>query len=226
MEQESEKKQEDRERQRNEAFDTMLGRGRRKPTDEERQDAQLMMDKLRMHDDDPFWWFIASQTVGRPDPGEGIRMGELSKAIESVNNLGKTIDSQTLAANIKLLRDTRTQVDSLKLVHDETLKSLNAINGSVAKSVAIHEKATNHLALWAVQKLRDHHLVYVPLFLLLFLALVGAGGWWWANDAGYTRAVHAAEMCRAEGKPLFFRDGSIRCSPPKAKTGKKSGGLL
>ncbi|MBU2769116.1 hypothetical protein HAP94_25795, partial [Acidithiobacillus ferrivorans] len=100
-------------------------------------------------------WFIANQTVGKPDPAAMIQLAELGKAIESVNNLGKTIDSQTLAANIKLLQDTRTQVDSLKFVHDETMKSLNAINGSVAKSVAIHENATNHLALWAVQKLKD-----------------------------------------------------------------------
>ncbi|EGQ62038.1 hypothetical protein GGI1_10460, partial [Acidithiobacillus sp. GGI-221] len=100
--------QETQEHQRNEAFDTMLGRGRRKPTDEERRDAQLMMDKLRMHDDDPMWWFIANQTVGRPDPGAMIQLAELGKAIESVNNLGRTIDSQTLAANIKLLQETRT----------------------------------------------------------------------------------------------------------------------
>ena len=218
--------QETQEHQRNEAFDTMLGRGRRKPTDEERRDAQLMMDKLRMHDDDPMWWFIANQTVGKPDPAAMIQLAELGKAIESVNNLGRTIDSQTLAANIKLLQDTRTQVDSLKFVHDETMKSLNAINGSVAKSVAIHEKATNHLALWAVQKLKDHHLLYVLLFALLFIAVLGGGCWWWASDTGYTQAVHAAELCRAQGKPRFFRDGSIKCSPPKAKTGKKSGGLL
>lgn len=209
MEQETRNKQEVRERERNDAFDTMLGRGRRKPTDEERRDAQLMMDKLRMHDDDPMWWFIANQTVGKPDPGAMIQLAELGKAIESVNNLGKTIDSQTLAANIKLLQDTRTQVDSLKFVHDETLKSLNAINVSVAKSVAIHEKATNHLALWAVQKLKDHHLLYV----LLFLAVLAGGGWWWADSAGYAQAVHAAEMCRAQGKPLFFVDGKLTCHP-------------
>ena len=226
MEQETRSRQNDRERQRTDAFDTMLGRGRRKPTDEERQDAQLMMDKLRMDDNDPMWWFIANQTVGRPDPGAMIQLAELGKAIESVNNLGRTIDSQTLVANIKLLQDTRTQVDSLKFVHDETLKSLNAINGSVAKSVAIHEKATNPLALWAVQKLKDHHLLYVPLFVLLFIAVLCGGCWWAASDTGYTQAVHAAELCRAQGKPLFFRDGSIKCSPPKTKTGKKSGGLL
>ncbi|MHB0889214.1 hypothetical protein [Acidithiobacillus sp.] len=201
--------QETQEHQRNEAFDTMLGRGRRKPTDEERRDAQLMMDKLRMHDDDPMWWFIANQTVGRPDPGAMIQLAELGKAIESVNNLGRTIDSQTLAANIKLLQETRTQVDSLKFVHDETMKSLNAINGSVAKSVAIHEKATNHLALWAVQKLKDHHLIYV----LLFIAVLGGCGWWWADHAGYAQAVHAAELCRAQGKPLFFSDGKLTCAP-------------
>ncbi|OCB03914.1 hypothetical protein BBC27_05720 [Acidithiobacillus ferrivorans] len=214
--------QEQRERQRNEAFDTMLGRGRRTPTDEERQDAQLMMDKLRMDDNDPFWWFIANQTVGKPDPGAMIQLAELGKAIESVNKLGKTIDSQTLAANIKLLQDTRTQVDSLKFVHDETLKSLNAINGSVAKSVAIHEKATNHLALWAVQKLKDHHLFYV----LLFVAVLGGCGWWWANNTGYARAVHTAELCNVQGKPLYFRNGSLTCDPPKAHKGKSSGGLL
>ena len=214
--------QETREHQRTDAFDTMLGRGRRKPTDEERRDAQLMMDKLRMNDDDPMWWFIANQTVGKPDPGAMIQLAELGKAIESVNNLGRTIDSQTLAANIKLLQDTRTQVDSLKFVHDETMRSLNAINGSVAKSVAIHEKATNPLALWAVQRLKDHHLLYVPLF----IAVLGGFCWWAASDTGYTQAVHAAELCRAQGKPLFFRDGSIKCSPPKTKTGKKSGGLL
>ncbi len=212
--------------QRMEAFNTMFGKGRRDATDEEMQDIELLSDKMKMHDDDPFWWFIANQTVGKPDPGAMIQLATLGKAIESVNNLGKTIDSQTLAANIKLLQDTRTQVDSLKFVHDETMKSLNAINGSVAKSVAIHEKATNHLALWAVQKLKDHHLLYVLLFALLFIAVLGVGGWWWASDAGYTQAVHAAELCRAQGKPLFFRDGSIKCSPPKAKTGKKSGGLL
>ena len=209
--------QETRERQRNEAFDTMLGRGRRTPTDEERQDAQLMMDKLRMEDNDPFWWFIANQTVGKPDPGAMIQLAELGRAIESVNNLGKTIDSRTLAANIKLLQDTRTQVDSLKFVHDETLKSLNAINGSVAKSVAIHEKATNPLALWAVQKLKDHHLIYVPLFVLLFIAVLGMGDWWWASDTGYTQAVHAAELCRAQGKPIYLNGGGIACHPPKPK---------
>ena len=211
--------------QRMEAFNTMFGKGRRDATAEEMQDIELFSDKMKMHDDDPMWWFIANQTVGRPDPGAMIQLAELGRAIESVNNLGKTIDSRTLAAHIKLLQDTRTQVDSLKFVHDETLKSLNAINGSVAKSVAIHEKATNHLALWAVQKLQDHHLVYVPLFVLLFIAVLGGGGWWWADDSGYTQAVHAAELCRAQGKPLFFRDGSIKCSPPKAKAGKKSGGL-
>ena len=209
--------QETRERQRNEAFDTMLGRGRRTPTDEERQDAQLMMDKLRMEDNDPFWWFIANQTVGKPDPGAMIQLAELGRAIESVNNLGKTIDSRTLAANIKLLQDTRTQVDSLKFVHDETLKSLNAINGSVAKSVAIHEKATNPLALWAVQKLKDHHLIYVPLFVLLFIAVLGMGDWWCASDTGYTQAVHAAELCRAQGKPIYLNGGGIACHPPKPK---------
>ena len=205
--------QETQEHQRNEAFDTMLGRGRRKPTDEERRDAQLMMDKLRMNDDDPMWWFIANQTVGKPDPAAMIQLAELGKAIESVNNLGRTIDSRTLAANIKLLQDTRTQVDSLKFVHDETMKSLNAINGSVAKSVAIHEKATNHLALWAVQKLKDHHLFYV----LLFLALLVGGGWWWADSTGYARAVHSFELCRAQGKPLFFTDGKLTCTPVKPK---------
>ena len=202
--------QETREHQRTDAFDTMLGRGRRKPTDEERRDAQLMMDKLRMNDDDPMWWFIANQTVGKPDPAAMIQLAELGKAIESVNNLGRTIDSRTLAANIKLLQDTRAQVDSLKFVHDETMKSLNAINGSVAKSVAIHEKATNHLALWAVQKLKDHHLFYV----LLFVAVLAGGGWWWAENSGYARAVHAAELCRAQGKPLFFSDGKLTCAPP------------
>ena len=212
--------------QRMEAFNTMFGKGKRDATVEEMQDIELLSDKMKMHDDDPMWWFIANQTVGKPDPGAMIQLATLGKAIESVNNLGKTIDSQTLAANIKLLQDTRTQVDSLKFVHDETMKSLNAINGSVAKSVAIHEKATNHLALWAVQKLRDHHLLYVLLFMLLFIAVLGGGGWWWASDTGYTQAVHAAELCRAQGKPLFFRSGGIKCSPPKAKTGKKSGGLL
>ena len=205
--------QETQEHQRNEAFDTMLGRGRRKPTDEERRDAQLMMDKLRMNDDDPMWWFIANQTVGRPDPGAMIQLAELGKAIESVNNLGKTIDSQTLAANIKLLQDTRTQVDSLKFVHDETMKSLNAINGSVAKSVAIHEKATNHLALWAVQKLKDHHLLYV----LLIIAALASTGWWYASHDGYAQAVHAAELCRAQGKPIYLNGGGIACHPPKPK---------
>ena len=213
MEQETRSKQNDRERERNDAFDTMLGRGRRKPTDEERWDAQLMMDKLRMNDDDPMWWFIANQTVGKPDPGAMIQLAELGKAIESVNNLGKTIDSQTLAANIKLLQDTRTQVDSLKFVHDETMKSLNAINGSVAKSVAIHEKATNHLALWAVQKLKDHHLLYV----LLFVAVLGGGGWWWAGQSGYASAVHRVELCQVQGKPLFITGGKLSCTPVKAK---------
>ena len=221
MEQETRSKQNDRERQRTDAFDTMLGRGRRKPTNEERQDAQLMMDKLRMDDNDPMWWFIANQTVGKPDPAAMIQLAELGKAIESVNNLGRTIDSQTLAANIKLLQDTRTQVDSLKFVHDETLKSLNAINGSVAKSVAIHEKATNHLALWAAQKLRDHHLFYV----LLVIAALASTGWWYADHAGYARAVHAAELCRAQGKPLFFQSGHLTCNPQKAKSSKGSGGM-
>ncbi|MBU2857903.1 hypothetical protein HF289_13875 [Acidithiobacillus ferrooxidans] len=213
---------ETREHQRADAFDTMLGRGRRKPTDEERRDAQLMMDKLRMDDDDPMWWFIANQTVGRPDPGAMIQLAELGKAIESVNNLGKTIDSQTLAANIKLLQDTRTQVDSLKFVHDETMKSLNAINGSVAKSVAIHEKATNHLALWAVQKLKDHHLIYV----LLFVAVLGGGVWWWAENSGYAQAVHTAELCRAQGKPIYLNGTGIVCHPPKPKKQNRKGGLL
>lgn len=214
--------QETQERQRNEAFDTMLGLRRRKPTDEERRDAQLMMDKLRMHDDDPMWWFIANQTVGRPDPAAMIQLTELGKAIESVNNLGKTIDSQTLAANIKLLQDTRTQVDSLKFVHDETMKSLNAINGSVARSVAIHEKATNHLALWAVQKLRDHHLLYV----LLFIVVLAGGGWWYASHDGYAQAVHAAELCRAQGKPIYLNDGGIACHPSKPEKQKNQPGDL
>ena len=212
--------------QRMEAFNTMFGKGRRDATAEEMQDIEIFSDKMKMHDDDPMWWFIANQTVGKPDPAAMIQLAELGKAIESVNNLGRTIDSQTLAANIKLLQDTRTQVDSLKFVHDETMRSLNAINGSVAKSVAIHEKATNPLALWAVQRLKDRHLIYVPLFVLLFIAVLCGGCWWAASDTGYTQAVHAAELCRAQGKPLFFRDGSIKCSPPKAKTGKKSGGLL
>lgn len=202
--------QETQEHQRNEAFDTMLGRGQRKPTDEERRDAQLMMDKLRMPDDDPMWWFIANQTVGKPDPAAMIQLAELGKAIESVNNLGKTIDSQTLAANIKLLQDTRTQVDSLKFVHDETMKSLNAINGSVAKSVAIHEKATNHLALWAIQKLKDHHLFYV----LLIIAALAGTGWWYARHEGYAQAVHAAELCRVQGKPIYLDGSAIACTSP------------
>lgn len=203
--------QDKRESQRTAAFDAMLGRGKRKPTGDEMQDAQLLMDKLRMNDDDPMWWFIANQTVGKPDPGAMIQLEELGKAIESVNNLGRTIDSQTLAANIKLLQDTRTQVDSLKFVHDETMKSLNAINGSVAKSVAIHEKATNHLALWAVQKLKDHHLLYV---LLIVAALAGAG-WWYASHDGYRQAVQAAEACKAQGEAVYLENGVITCHPPK-----------
>ena len=212
--------------QRMEAFNTMFGKGRRDATVEEMQDIELLADKMRMDDADPMWWFIASQTVGKPDPGAMIQLATLGKAIESVNNLGKTIDSQTLAANIKLLQDTRTQVDSLKFVHDETMKSLNAINGSVAKSVAIHEKATNHLALWAVQKLKDHHLFYVLLFMLLFIAVLGGGCWWAASDTGYTQAVHAAELCNVQGKPLYFHNGSLTCDPPKPHKKKSSGGLL
>jgi hypothetical protein len=195
--------------QRIEAFNTMFGKGKRDATKEELQDISLLSDKMKMDAEDPMWWFIANQAVGRPDPGAMIQLAELGKAIESVNNLGKTIDSRTLVANIKLLQDTRTQVDSLKFVHDETMKSLNAINGSVAKSVAIHEKATNHLALWAVQKLRDHHLFYV----LLFVAVLTGGGWWWADSTGYAGAVHTAEMCRAQGKPLFLHDGRLTCEP-------------
>lgn len=205
--------QETRDRQRNEAFDTMLGRGRRTPTEEEQRDAQLMMDKLRMDDNDPMWWFIANQTASKPDPAAMIQLGELGRAIESVNNLGKTIDGQTLAANIKLLQDTRTQVDSLKFVHDETLKSLSAINASVAKSVAIHEKANNHLALWVVQKLKDHHLLYV----LLVIALLFGGGWWYAGHEGYAQAVQASELCRAQGKPIYLDGGEIACHPTQSK---------
>ncbi|WP_428946862.1 hypothetical protein ACQUQQ_08640 [Acidithiobacillus ferrooxidans] len=203
------------------AFNTMFGKGKRDATDEEMQDIELLSDKMKMHDDDPMWWFIANQTVGRPDPAAMIQLGELGKAIEAVNNLGKTIDSRTLAANIKLLQDTRTQVDSLKFVHDETLKSLNAINGSVAKSVAIHEKATNHLALWAVQKLKDHHLLYV----LLAVAVLGGGGWWWAGQSGYSSAVHRVELCQIRNKPLYITNGSLSCTPVKTKPDNPQGGL-
>jgi hypothetical protein len=97
------------------------------------------------------------------------------------------------------------------------MKSLNAINGSVAKSVAIHEKATNHLALWAVQKLKDHHLFYV----LLLIAALTSTGWWYASHDGYAQALHAAELCRAQGKPIYLNGGGIACHPPKPKKRQK-----
>jgi hypothetical protein len=184
--------------QRKEAFNTIFGGDKRDITQEELRNIEILSEKMRIDDDDPMWWFIASQTVGKVDPVTREQIGKLEKAI---NAAGQT----------NLVKKAQEQIEKLQAIHNETQRSLGAINQSVARSVALHEQTTNHLVLWAVQKLSDHHLLYV----LLVLAVLAAGGWWVAKEDGYSHAVHAAEMCKAQGHPIYLSHGEILCHPPK-----------
>ncbi len=201
----------EKETQRKEAFTTMFGGGKRNVTQAELQDIELLSEKMKMEADDPMWWFIASQTVGKVDPVTQIQIKELENAISSINDLNKATDPKTVAGHVKLVKKAQEQIEKLQTIHDDTQKSLNAINQSVARSVALHEQTTNHLVLWAVQKLTDYHLLYV----LLVLAVLSAGGWWLAKEDGYSHAVHAAEMCKAQGDPIYLSNGEIVCHPPR-----------
>ncbi|MBU2770094.1 hypothetical protein HAQ02_02480 [Acidithiobacillus caldus] len=66
----------ERRTQKIEAYNLAFGLGKRDMTEEEYRDATLLVDRMGLKDDDPFWWFIASQTVHLPTPAQNELLRE------------------------------------------------------------------------------------------------------------------------------------------------------
>ncbi len=75
----------ERRTQKIEAFNLAFGLGKRDMLEGEYRDATLLVDQMGLKDDDPFWWFLASQLVRLPTPAQNNLLREsieLAKQIE------------------------------------------------------------------------------------------------------------------------------------------------
>ncbi len=129
------------------AFGLALGKGRREAGKEEITDAMLLLDRMKLKDNDPGWWFFASQAAPVPDSVAVIQLGDIKTAVDRI----KTLDQAQITEGIQLLKKT----DALagRMFNYDTLSG------------------------WIARDLANYHLIWLLVSVLAGMAVTGGVGY-------------------------------------------------
>ncbi|MBN6742998.1 hypothetical protein JKG47_21415 [Acidithiobacillus sp. MC6.1] len=129
------------------AFALAFGKGKREAGNDEIRDATLLLDRMELKDNDPGWWFYASQAALVPDSVAVIQLGDIKTAIDRI----KTLDQAQITEGIQLLKKTDALAD--RMFNYDTLSG------------------------WIARDLADHHLIWLLVSILTGLVIAGVAGY-------------------------------------------------
>ncbi len=130
------------------AFGLALGKGQREAGEDEIKDATLLLDRMQLDDNDPGWWFFASQAALVPDSVAVIQLGDIKTAIDRI----KTLDPAQITDGIQLLKKTDALAN--RMFDYDTLSG------------------------WIARDLANHHLIWLLVLFVVAMAAAGGLGFW------------------------------------------------